>query len=49
MEHGIKKPSIYGNLTEDYLILIQVQSSESNNSVIGKLKLLTAIIFSLRF
>lgn len=49
MEHGIKKPSIYGNLTEDCLILIQVQSSESNNSVIGKLKLLIAIIFSLRF
>jgi len=49
MEHGIKKPSIYGNLTEDCLILIKVLSSESNNSVIGKLKLLIAIIFSLRF
>jgi hypothetical protein len=49
MEHGMEKPSIYGNLTEDCLILIRVQSSESNNSVIGKLKLLIAIIFSLRF
>jgi hypothetical protein len=50
--HGIlntKKPSIYGNLIEDSLILIQVQSSEGNNSVIKKLKLLIAIIFSLRF
>jgi hypothetical protein len=51
--HGIlntKKPSIYGNLIEDSLVLIQVQSSEgNNNSVIRKLKLLIAIIFSLRF